>query len=236
MVLWAGTAQTAVYSSVMVRRLVTCSLVSTVAGCGQDAATVLDAPAIDAPACAAPDRVCGTACVAIESDEKNCGNCDVVCHGGEACVGSCMCPAAYLPSTIEPSGFDQFRISMGITVAVAAIIGSDGITPVLVGYDALTPLNTDIDLSLSTIGAAPFVGSGYRYDPTTMTTDASYYATAGTLRLTKACATEAEGTLTNVTFRGLLGTIGTASIDPLGCSFTISTPITFHIQSGAACP
>lgn len=223
----------------MYRRLVGRSLLWMMAGCEQDAATVdapiLDAPEIDGPACAAPDRQCGTSCVAVESDEKNCGTCDVVCHGGEACVGSCMCPAAYLPVTIEPDNFDQFRASMGITVAVAPNIGAEGINPILVGYDAQTPLDTNIDLSLSTIGAAPFVGSGYRYDPTTMATDASYYATAGTLRLTKACATEAEGTLTDVTFRGVLGTIGTASIDPLGCSFTVAT-IAFHIQSGAACP
>jgi len=211
----------------------------TITGCGNDGgATVdagIDAAEIDAASCAAPNLQCGTACVAIASDEKNCGNCDVACHGGEACVGSCMCPAAYLPATLEAGSFDQFRMSMGITVAVSPNINVDGINPLLVGYDASTPLDTDIDLSLSTIGTAPFVGSGYHFDPSTMVTDASYYATAGTLRLTKACATEAEGTLTDVTFRGILGTIGTASIDPLGCSFTVPT-ITFHIQSGADCP
>ena len=67
-----------------------------------------------------------------------------------------------------------------------------------------------------------------------METDAAYTATAGILRLTRACGTEVEGTLTNATFRGVNGGLMTPEIDPLGCTITVPS-IAFHIMT-AACP
>lgn len=221
------------------RALLLCAFV----GCGDDGATpdapvIIDAPidvAIDAPSCAAPNKQCGTSCLAVAEDEQNCGDCGVECHGGQACTGTCTCPAAFIPATLDPDGFDRFQGAMGITVAISPNIGGGGINPVLFGYDAQTPRGADIDLSMGTLGTAPFVATGYHFDINTMTTDAAYVATAGTLHFTKACATEAQGTLTNATFQGVLGDLGTAAIDPLGCTFTVAT-LAFHVQSGAACP
>ncbi len=65
--------------------------------------------------------------------------------------------------------------------------------PIIVGYTATTALDTDIDVSMVAVGSLPFVAAGYRVDTTTLTTDAAFVATSGTLRLTSACATNVRG-------------------------------------------
>jgi len=213
-----------------------------VAACGDDipamadAAVIIDAPLpIDAPMCASPTKLCGTTCLEVAVDEDNCGDCGVACHGGEACDLTCACaPAAFIPVTLEPGMFDRFEGANGITLAIGPSFGTGGINPFLVGYTATTALGVDLDLSTIPLGEAPFVAAAYRFDLGAMSTDAAFTATAGTLRLTRACGTEVEGTLTNATFRGVTGGLMSAEIDPLGCTITIPS-ITFHIMT-AACP
>jgi hypothetical protein len=222
------------------KRLVLCVVL---VGCGDDGGSgTPDAPPIDMPPdvmlCGAPTKLCGTTCLPVNEDELNCGDCGVECKGGEACqAGACTCPPAFVPAAIEPTTLDQFQSGMGIQVAIAPNI--DGtINPLLVGYPMTDPvLDTDIDLSTVPLGQAPFVGAGYAFDVQAMTTDAAYVATAGTLRLTKACGTEAEGTLTDVTFHGVIGDLGssTVTIDPDGCTFTVPS-VAFHIGGATACP
>ena len=211
------------------------------AACGDDAPAVpdapviIDAPPIDTLMCASPTKLCGTTCLPVTEDEENCGDCGVECHGGEACDQTCMCaPAAFIQTTITPGMFDQFRGAGAVTIAIGPTFGSGGINPFLVGYTATTPLGTDIDLSTIPLGDLPFVAAAYRFDLNTMSTDAAYNATAGTLRLTRACGTEVEGTLTGATFRGVNGGLMSPEIDPLGCTITVPS-ITFHIMT-AACP
>ena len=84
------------------------------------------------------------------------------------------------------------------------------------------------------LGETPFVAAAYRFDLGTMSSDAAYTVTAGTLRLTRACGTEVEGTLTGATFRGVKGGFMAPEIDPLGCTITVPS-IAFHIMT-AACP
>jgi hypothetical protein len=217
-------------------------LVCALVACGDnDSPAMPDAPpiaidaAIDAPACAAPTKMCGATCLDVSEDEENCGECGVECKGGEACQLTCMCaPASFIPATIEPSTFDRFQPAGGITLAIGPTFGNGEINPIIFGYTTTTPLNTDIDLSTIALGETPFVAASYGFDISSMTTDAAYVATAGTLRLTRACGTEAEGTLTGATFQGTTGGLTNPMIDPLGCTITVPT-ITFHIST-AACP
>lgn len=213
------------------------------AGCGDDGgssspvdAPIDQAPGPDSTVCGAPTKLCGGTCLPVNEDEQNCGDCGVVCKGGQACENTCVCPPAFVPATIEPTNFDQFDGANGVQVAIAPNIAGS-INPLIIGYSATDPvLDTDIDLSTVTLGEAPFVGAAYRFDLTTMTTDAAYVATAGTLNLTSACGTSVEGTLTDATFSGILGDLQsqTVTVDPEGCTFTVPT-LTFHIGS-TACP
>ncbi|MBA3464858.1 MAG: hypothetical protein H0T46_33300 [Deltaproteobacteria bacterium] len=221
------------------------------AACGDDGAakpdaTVLidaaiDAP-LDAPACAAPMKTCGTACIAVATDELNCGDCGVKCKGGQACDGACACPANFIPATLPASSFDQFMNQGTTIIAIGPYFDSTGIHPFIFGLADDAPLNTDIDLSTVAVGSIPFVAAGYRLDTATFDVDASYLARAGTLRLTKRCATEVQGTLTNATFQGVTGGFQNPSVDSMGCTLPApATPpapgltIAFHVMT-AACP
>ncbi len=213
------------------------------AACGDDGAAMVDAmvilvdaapPDMAPPVCAAPNKMCGTSCLEVAVDEANCGDCGVACKGGEACMGSCACAPPFIPADVQPGGFDQFQAMGGAQIAIGPVFDSNGIHPIIVGYTASTPLNTDIDVSTVAVGSLPFVAAGYRVDTTTLTTDAAFVATTGTLRLTSACATNVEGTLTNATFRGVTGGLMDPMVDPNGCMFTAVT-MAFKIST-APCP
>lgn len=213
------------------------------AACGDDGAKPPDAGVIlvdaapDAPAlpvCSTPMKMCGSSCLDVSTDETNCGDCGVECGGGEACMGSCACAPAFIPADVPTGGFDMFQAQGGATIAIGPQFDSNGIHPIIVGYTSTTPLDTDIDVSTVAVGGLPFVAAGYRVDTATLTTDAAFVATSGTLRLTSACATDVQGTLTNATFRGVTGGLMDPVVDPDGCMFTGVT-MTFHISTGA-CP
>jgi len=201
-----------------------------------DAPVIIDSPIpIDALVCPAPTKICGSGCLDVSIDEENCGDCGVECKGGEACDTTCACaPTTFIPATIEPGGFDQFQAAGGLTIAIGPTFGSGGINPIIIGYAANVPLATDIDLSTIPIGDAPFVAAAYRFDVGSMATDAAYVATAGTLRLTSACGSNVQGTLTGATFRGVNGGVMDPMVDPAGCTITVPT-LTFHIST-APCP
>lgn len=211
-------------------------------GCGDDGAPINlpDAQQVDAmpdaplPVCNAPNKMCGTQCISVANDELNCGDCGVVCNGGETCRGSCTCPGAFVPTTITPSMFDMFQGSGGAHLAIAPTFDANGIHPVLFAYTDKTPIGEDIDLSTIPLGDLPSVIAGYNVDLASQDFDAAYVATAGTLHLTAACGTNVRGTLTDVTFSGVTGGFDDPEIDPDGCSFTLKT-VTFNVGS-TACP
>lgn len=212
------------------------------AACGDDGAATPDAfvpPPDAAPdaavsTCAAPKKMCGNTCLDVSGDEQNCGDCGVECNGGEACNGTCACAPPFIPATVAPGGFDQFQAAGGIQLAIGPVLDAGGIHPIIVGYALDIPLSTDIDLSTVAIGDAPFVAAGYRLDTANLSVDAAYVATSGTLRITNACATEVQGTLTNATFRGVNGGLMNPMLDPNGCTVAGVT-MTFHIST-APCP
>lgn len=217
-------------------------LVLILSACGDDGSPVIvdampDSPPVDmAPACAAPMMTCGTSCLDVTTDEENCGGCGTECGGGQACTASaCACaPTDFVPATLTPTQFDQqMAVGGGISIALNPNLG-DGINPFIVGYTAQTPLDTDIDLSMVTLGDAPFVAVGYGFDLQTNSIDATFVATAGTLKITELCATHMEGTLTNATFRGTTGGLMNPTVDPAGCTFTV--PMVTFAMGVDPCP
>ena len=196
----------------------------------------LHAPAPDAPlsvdATVTPDAaVCDAD---VTSDETNCGACDQLCHGGEVCKNAaCSCPTGLVPPIVFPTGVEQFFGTGGFTIALAPTLSIGGINGLVFGYDASLPLDTDIDLSTVPLGSPPFIGSLAGLDIQNFGLDASYVATAGTLRFTKRCDTEIEGTLKNATFNGISGGLlggGVPMVDPEGCVVQVSS-LTFHLAT-----
>jgi hypothetical protein len=177
--------------------------------------------------------LCDEVCVDVTTDEANCGTCGVVCGGGEVCNATCACPAPFVPTMIEPGSFDQFRVMADNIVAIGPTFDG-GINPVLVVFQTTTPLDTDIDLATIPLGEPPVVIAAFDVDLSTLVPGAAFVATAGTLRLTRACETEAQGTLTAATFRGVTGGFGEPELDPDGCTFALAE-LAFHIMT-APCP
>lgn len=208
------------------------------AACGDN----LTAPALEPPDAAPPDSppipetpVCETD---VSNDETNCGECRHVCHGGEVCKNSaCGCPVGIIPPLVFPTGFEQFFGAGGFSLALAPTISLDGVNGLVFGYDASIPLDTDIDLATVPLGSTPLVGSAVGLDLQNFALDASYLATAGTIRFTKHCDTEIQGTLRNATFNGISGGLlggGIPMVDPDGCSVHVNA-LAFHLAT-APCP
>lgn len=174
----------------------------------------------------------------VSSDEANCGACDHLCHGGEVCKnGACSCPTGLVPPVVFPTGAEQFFGAAGFNIALAPTLSLGGINGLVFGYDASVPLDTNIDLSMVPLGSTPFVASAAGLDIQNLAVDASYVATAGTLRFTKRCDTEIQGTLMNATFNGISGGLlggGVPTVDPEGCVIHVNA-VTFHLAT-AACP
>ena len=214
-------------------------------GCGDNlqATLVPDAPLDSAPlpdtlVCGMTEASCDGTCLDVSADENNCGGCGSVCHGGEVCTtGTCNCPSGVIPPLVFPTGLEQFFGAGGFTLALAPTITLSGLNGLVFGYDAGIPLDTDIDLSTVALGSTPFVGSAVGLDIQNLSIDASYLATAGTIRFTKLCDTEIEGTLTDATFNGISGGLlggGIPMVDPDGCVMHVNM-LVFHLST-AACP
>jgi hypothetical protein len=191
---------------------------------------------------AAPDSPVGTdsaVCAAdVQTDEANCGQCDHLCKGGEVCKSAaCNCPSGIVPPLVFPTGFEQFFDASIVTITLAPTLSLSGVNGLVFGHNANIVLDTDIDLATVLLGTPPFVGALAGLDIDNLAVDASYAATAGTLRFTKRCATEIEGTLTDATFKGIKGGLlggGIPMIDPDGCEIHVSS-LSFHLAT-TPCP
>ncbi len=165
------------------------------------------------------------------SDEANCGACDNACNGGEVCKqGTCDCPTGVVPPLVFPTGLEQFFGLGPFQLALAPTISIGGVNGLIFGYDLGLPLDTDIDLATVPLGSTPFVSALVGLDIQNMTIDTSYVATAGTIKFTKRCETEIEGTLKNATFNGIGLDGGIPGVDPDGCTVQVNT-LVFHLAT-----
>ncbi|CAN5814498.1 hypothetical protein BH11MYX4_BH11MYX4_14550 [soil metagenome] len=65
------------------------------------------------PTCAAPKTSCGTACVDLGSDGKNCGACGTACAGAEVCVASkCTVASAFAARKVYLGETDRTGMSV----------------------------------------------------------------------------------------------------------------------------
>jgi hypothetical protein len=167
--------------------------------------------------------------------EANCSDCASPCHGGEVSPTHVRLPVGLRGCR----SLEQF-IPLGIfTLAIAPTISLAGVNGMLFGFDTGLPLDTDIDLATVPLGSTPFVGALVGLDVmNNFSIDASYLATAGTIRFTTLCDTEIEGTLTNATFNGINTSIidgGIPGIDPEGCEIQVAS-LSFHLVTTACTP
>lgn len=156
----------------------------------------------DALTCA-PLTACAGSCLDTSSDPDNCGACGVTCTSGKVCTASaCACPAAFAPAAVTATANDMVRTDVpGAYVAISPFSDGSNLNISLIGYARTgTLLNNEYMLSGSNPGTPPFVALGYKLNLSTFTPAAWFYATAGKLTFTTACAMGASGTLTDATF------------------------------------
>jgi hypothetical protein len=211
-------------------------LAPSLAGCGSSKSTP-DAATIKLPdASSCPVASCGGVCVDTTTDKQHCGSCTNACtQTGSTCGGTpaaCGCPAAFLPASHTDAGSDLVTAFGGATLAIGLESAANGTNGVVIGYDPATIQTAHAyDLSTVTAGTRPYVQAAYGFDLMTFIPSAAFYATAGTLTFTKACANGVVGTLTGATFKASTN-VSNPMIDLAGCGFTMPT-VTFTI---GACP
>ncbi|HTJ46103.1 MAG TPA: hypothetical protein VL463_28555 [Kofleriaceae bacterium] len=237
------------------------------AACGSISSSTPDAPVIqttdapppidgmpDALVCTAPDMQCVTGtCTNTNTDEQNCGTCGNVCKGGAYCKAQpdgCTCPGDFLPDPTNSSGvlaiFQQIS-QVHFNIGIGGFAGTNGLDALIVVVSTASTGGTEVDkdytLTDPTQGfppPVPIVSAGYGVDPSSQSADASYVATAGTVRFsTLSCdanGSELKGTITDATFQGVKGNLlgGQAQIDPNGCTFTVAK-LDFDIKTTTAC-
>jgi len=139
----------------------------------------------------------------MSSDPDHCGDCDRACSPSQDCLSSdCECPTIEAPSgTFAPILRQMDAEILAPTVLGIGAYSPDGTTihAVVIGFHPTdTPVDTDLDLSVPTAGAPPFVGFGFDLDTVYRTYRGSFRSVSGTLHLTTRCEAGVAGTMSNV--------------------------------------
>lgn len=181
-------------------------------------ARLADAPRDVGMACAT--TTCGTTCCATAA---------------QICSPGCSCPSAFVPQPFSTviAQMDTTRIAPAV-LGIGVFSGTDSkLHALVVAFDPATvPLNTDITLPVSPFGSPPYVGLGYDVNVSNQTTKSTFFASQGTLHLTRACASGVAGSVTGVMLREQTS-MDNPQPAPMGC--TIALPDLSFDYAGS-CP
>lgn len=180
-----------------------------VAACNGSGGSSADARTPDADQCAT--TMCGATC------------CPSPAHVCSAGGDSCECPAALVPDPFSTviEMMDATRIAPNV-VGIGVVNGPDGnLHALVIGFH---PTNTaiDTDFTLPTLphGDAPFVALGYHINLIAQTTRSTYFASQGTLRLTRRCPMGVAGSMAGIMLREQTALEDTTP-HPMGCSVSV---------------
>ena len=196
--------------------------------------SIFDAEPADA---ALPDAficmntTCGADCADLTSDPAHCGTCEIACTPASGCASSsCSCPAPFLPASATDAAANVNPSMMSASISARTnVVGTDTLMHnVRISYDpGMDPLDTDIDLSTATSPSLRF-----RYNVQGAGPSGRFGVSAGTLRLTRACAEGVTGTLTGATLIETSGGQGGGTPITDGCTYS---NVSLSFDLGAAC-
>jgi len=192
-------------------------------GCGSGGSTV-DAKVADSRGDAPPQcatMTCGATCCASLAQE-------------------CMPTACSCPTAIVPTPFSTVIDRMDAVMQAPAVLGIgivDGtdnqLHALVIAFDPVaTPVGSDIALPASPFGDPPFVAMGYDVNVAAQTTRSTFFASQGTLNLTRRCAMGVAGTIAGVTMREQTSQ-NDPTPHPTGCTLAVPD---LAFDFGAACP
>jgi hypothetical protein len=137
-----------------------------------------------------------------------------------------------------PQPFSTVITQMDTVMMAPAVLGigvfsgtDSKLHALVIAFDpASVQLNTDITLPVSPFGSTPYVGLGYDVNVANQTTRSTFFASQGTLNLTRACASGVAGTVTGVMLREQTAQ-NNPQPAPMGC--TIALPDLSFDYAGA---
>jgi hypothetical protein len=164
-------------------------------------------------------------------------SCGATCCATAAylCAPACTCPSAILPQPFSTviTQMDTTRKAPAV-LGIGVVSGSDSkLHALVVAFDpTATPVGADIALPASPFGDAPFVALGYDVDVGKQTTRSTFFASEGTVNLTRRCAGGVAGSITGVMMREQ-----TSPDDPTpapgGCTLAVAD---LAFDYGSSCP
>jgi hypothetical protein len=157
------------------------------------------------------------------------------CTPSQACVErACVCPQGFVPDPLTPllTQVDAEREAPNV-LAIVIFTGTDAkLHAVVAGYHPeQTAVATDLDLAASPTDA-PYVALAYAVNPITQTNVSAFRSTAGTMHLTRRCASGAAGSITGVLLSEVSQDEGASGFLEGGCTYELPA-IAFDI--GGAC-
>lgn len=183
-----------------------------------DGAVAIDTapPEPDASVCPGELASCSGTCVNETNDHDHCGSCTIACAPAASCVTSaCACPTPFIAAAPEVLATQMLTPQPGFLTGAVGVVGSDANQhAVVVTATTTAPLNTALP-----INGQVFVAVAYQLVTATQS-KSTFLADAGTVRLTRRCATGVAGTMQNLT----LVEVDPTTLSPItgGCTTTIA--------------